>query len=52
MVVNSKVHLEKLSLIDEESKNYISDSKFLIDEDDLNYSIILENVDVDWVTVS
>ena len=44
MVVNSKVHLEKLSLIDEESKNYISDSKFLIDEDDLNYSIILKNV--------
>ncbi len=45
MVINSKVHLEKLSKIDEESKNYISNSKFIFMEDNSEDSVVLENVD-------
>ena len=45
MVINSKVHLEKLSKIDEESKNYISNSNFIFMEDNSEDSVVLENVD-------
>ena len=45
MVINSKVHLEKLSKIDEESKKYKSNSNFIITDNISENSVVLENVD-------